>query len=244
MITSLLKPVVRRIPGAQRAFLTARFGDTGRTEPLTNWGSQRGQPVDRWYIERYLGDHSSDVSGRVLEVKSDLYASRFGASAVDVVDIDPSNPYATVMGDLCDPATLEPSRYDAAIVTQTLQLVRDPQAALRNLLGSLRRRGALLVTVPCLSRIVGDIDRWRWTPAGFEQLIAAAAPLPLRLRCRALEMDLRPAPSCSASLPMISSLTRYQYTMVTTHCWWARAYGYKVERHISGTSGAAVSKVW
>jgi SAM-dependent methyltransferase len=176
MITSLLKPVVRRIPGAQRVFLTARFGNTGRTEPLTNWGSQRGQPVDRWYIERYLGDHSSDVSGRVLEVKSDLYASRLGASAVDVVDIDPSNPYATVLGDLCDPATLEPSRYDAAIVTQTLQLVRDPQAAIRNLLGSLRRRGALLVTVPCLSRIVGDIDRWRWTPAGFEQLIGAAAP--------------------------------------------------------------------
>jgi SAM-dependent methyltransferase len=177
MIASLLRPVVRHVPGARRAYLTARFGDLGRTAPLTNWGSQRGLPVDRWYIQDYLYNHSADVSGRVLEVKSDLYGSRLGASVVDVVDIDPTNPRATVIGDLCDPATLDQGRYDAAIVTQTLQLVSDPEAALRNVLRSLRLRGVLLITVPCLSRLVGDIDRWRWTPAGFQQLVLQVAPV-------------------------------------------------------------------
>jgi SAM-dependent methyltransferase len=176
MIASLLRPVVRHVPGARRAYLTARFGDLGRTAPLTNWGSQRGLPVDRWYIQDYLDNHSADVSGRVLEVKSDLYGSRLGASVVDVVDIDPANPRATVIGDLCDPATLDHGRYDAAIVTQTLQLVSDPEAALRNVLRSLRLRGVLLITVPCLSRLVGDIDRWRWTPAGLQQLVLQVAP--------------------------------------------------------------------
>jgi SAM-dependent methyltransferase len=113
----------------------------------------------------------------VLEVKGDHYASRLGAHSVELVDIDPGNRRATVVGDLCEPATLEPGRYDAAIVTQTLQFVRDPVAAVRNALGSLRPGGALLLTVPCLSRLCGDADLWRWTPPGFAQLLdEVAAP--------------------------------------------------------------------
>jgi SAM-dependent methyltransferase len=156
--------------------LRARFGDLNRTDPLTSWGDVRGTAVDRWYIESFLRRHESLVHGRVLEVKSDLYASALGASVVEVLDIDPTNTLATLIGDLCDPATLEAGRYDAAIVTQTLQLVPDPVRALRNVLDSLRPGGALLVTVPCLSRMAGEWDRWRWTPTGFSEVLASAAP--------------------------------------------------------------------
>lgn len=176
MITGSFRSLAGRLPGARRAYISARFGDVGRTAPLSNWGVQRGKPVDRWYIESYLSSHSAQVSGRVLEVKSDQYASWLGASTVEVVDVDPSNPNATVVGDICDPSTLEAAQYDAAVVTQTLQLVSDPQAALRHLLRGLRPGGALLVTVPCLSRLVGETDRWRWTPPGFAQVVADAAP--------------------------------------------------------------------
>ena len=51
-----------------------------------------------------------------------------------MVDIDASNERATVVGDLCDPTTLDVDRYDAAIITQTLQFVSDVEAALRNLI--------------------------------------------------------------------------------------------------------------
>lgn len=176
MISGRLRSAVRTLPGARRAYVTARFGDVGRTAPLSSWGTQRGLPVDRWYIESYLRGHSDVVSGRVLEVKGDHYASLLGASEVEIVDIDPSNTRATVVGDICDPDTLEPERYEAAVITQTLQFVPDPETALRNLLRSLRRGGALLVTVPCLSRQDGGTDRWRWTPPGFAQLLADAAP--------------------------------------------------------------------
>lgn len=176
LLGGAVRSAVRRLPGAGRAVLTARFGDVRRTAPLTNWGSRRGTPVDRWYIERYLDSHADVVTGRVLEVKSDQYASRFGASDVEVVDIDPSNPNATVMGDLCDPSTLEQGRYQAAIVTQTLQFVADPAAAVRSLVASLQPDGALLLTVPSLSRVCGPSDRWRWTPAGLEHLLASTVP--------------------------------------------------------------------
>lgn len=171
-----VRDVLRRLPGARRLAVATRFGDVGRTAPLTSWGEERGTAVDRWYIERYLERHADAVTGRVLEVKSDFYGSRLGAAAVEVVDIDPTNLRAAVVGDLCDPATLAAQRYDGAVVTQTLQLVDDPGQAVRNLLTSLRPGGALLLTVPCLSRLVDSSDRWRWTPDGFRQLLAAATP--------------------------------------------------------------------
>lgn len=160
----------------RRAAARVRFGDLRRTEPLSAWGSRRGAPIDRWYIERFLAERAAAVSGSALEVKSDLYATRFGATSVDVVDIDSDNPRATVVGDLCAADTLSPGAYDVALITQTLQLVSDPPVAVRRLVESLRPGGSLLVTVPTLSRLVDESDRWRWTPAGLADLLGRAAP--------------------------------------------------------------------
>lgn len=171
-----VRALARRSVALRRAVLRARFGDVGRTAPLTTSETDRGTPIDRWYIERYLTSHAADVSGLVLEVKSDGYASRFGAANVDVVDIDPSNSRATVVGDLCDPATLASGRYDAAIVTQTLQYLVVPAAGIRNLAASLRPGGVLLLTVPCVSRLYDPGDRWRWTPTGLRELLIDAVP--------------------------------------------------------------------
>lgn len=171
-----LRQAVRDIPGVRAAALRMRFGDLRRTEPLSAWGSQRGKPVDRWYIERYLADHAGVVRGDALEVKDDMYATRYGATAVDVVDIDAGNTCATIVGDLCRPGTLQSGRYDVAIVTQTLQLMTDPAEAVRSLLTALRPGGSLLLTVPTLSRLIDDSDLWRWTPAGLRRLLAASAP--------------------------------------------------------------------
>jgi hypothetical protein len=173
-MSNLPRHVLRRLPGVKRARLTVLFGDLALTESLTDWGFQRGLPVDRWYIESFLKEHAYLVRGEVLEVKDDAYATRFGASSVDVVDIDGSNERATIVGDLCDPTTLRPARYDAAIITQTLQFVNDVEAALRNLITSLRAGGSLLISVPALSRLDGQGDRWRWTPAGLQQQLRGA----------------------------------------------------------------------
>ncbi|MGY1609578.1 methyltransferase domain-containing protein [Geodermatophilus sp. SYSU D00700] len=160
----------------RRAVARARFGDLRRTAALSAWGDERGTPVDRWYIERFLRAHEDDVRGHALEVKADQYASRLGAKSVDIVDIDEDNPRATVVGDLCVSSTLQPGTYDVAVVTQTLQLVSEPLEAVRNLLASLRPGGRLLITVPTLSRIVDRTDRWRWTPSGMQELLTHVAP--------------------------------------------------------------------
>ena len=61
------------------------------------------QPVDRHYIDGFSKGHRADIRGRVLEVRDPLYTRRFGGDAVtagDVVDIDPRNAAATLIGDL------------------------------------------------------------------------------------------------------------------------------------------------
>ncbi len=159
---------------ARRLSFRLRWNSTRRTDPLSEWGFERGTAVDRHLIEGFLLEHRELVRGRVLEVKEDLYASRLGAASVDVLDIDAANPLATIVGDLCDVATLPEEAFDAAVVTQTLQLVPDPAAAVANLLRALRPGGAALVTVPSVSRLAGDFDRWRWTALGFRELVTIA----------------------------------------------------------------------
>ena len=44
-----------------------------RTGPVSEqWGRDRGTPVDRWYIERFLDRHASDIRGHVLEVMDEI----------------------------------------------------------------------------------------------------------------------------------------------------------------------------
>ncbi|SFO10132.1 Methyltransferase domain-containing protein [Geodermatophilus obscurus] len=180
--TAALRSLRRRATGAvasrsalaRQLSFRLRWSSTRRTDPLSEWGFERGTAVDRHLIEEFLHEHRDLVHGRVLEVKEDLYASVLGAARVEVLDIDPANPLATIVGDLCDRDTLPEQEFDAAVVTQTLQLVPDPVAALANLLAALRPGGAALVTVPSLSRLAGDQDRWRWTALGFRELVARA----------------------------------------------------------------------
>ncbi len=59
------------------------FGDLRRVKPLTHsFGYDRGQPIDRYYIEKFLSQHTRDTSGHVVEVGDDRYTRQFGVSAL------------------------------------------------------------------------------------------------------------------------------------------------------------------
>src|SRR5215813_1540561 len=46
-----------------------RFGSLRRITPVSRvWGFDRGSAIDRYYIERFLAAHASDVRGHVLEI--------------------------------------------------------------------------------------------------------------------------------------------------------------------------------
>jgi len=131
-----------------------------RSALSTDWGFDRGLPVDRYYIERFLGTYSADIRGRVLEIAENTYSRRFGGSKVerqDILSLGPDDA-ATIVGDLAEPGVLPASAFDCIILTQTLHLIFDLQRAVEQLHRSLRPGGVLLLTVPGIT----PIDRGEW----------------------------------------------------------------------------------
>lgn len=158
------------------------LGELRRTTPIsTMFGYDRGNPLDRRYIEHFLQTRASSIRGRVLEIGDNTYTLRFGGTAVersDVFNRNPGHPQTTFAGDLTDPGALPAGTFDCIILTQTLQLIFDVGAAMRTLHAALRTGGVLLVTVPWVTPIDrgewGDSWYWSFTPAALERLLEQA----------------------------------------------------------------------
>jgi glycosyltransferase involved in cell wall biosynthesis len=169
-----LLPVRDRVPTVGRV----RFGDLRRVTPISPWfGFERGQPVDRYFIERFLARHASEIVGRVLEIGDDTYTRQFGGSRVtrsDVLHVHAGNPRATFVGDIADPMVLPTHAFDCIVLTQTLQLIYDVRAAVAQLHRALAPGGTVLVTAPGISQIDrgewGNTWFWSFTPAAMERL--------------------------------------------------------------------------
>ena len=152
-------------------------------EPVSRtFGFDRGKPVDRWYIERFLAEHAGDVRGRVLEVAERTYTEWYGGGDVtgsDVLYAAEGNATATVVGDLTTGDGIPQAAYDCFICTQTLQFVYDVHAAVAGTRSLLAPDGVLLATVPGISQISREDmrdwgDWWRFTARSVERIFAAA----------------------------------------------------------------------
>lgn len=158
----------------------ARLGSLRRTRPLSDeWGRDRGTPIDRHYIERFLDRERACIQGRVLELLDDSYTRRFGTGVErsDVLDIDESNPNATIVADLARADAVPSASFDCFILTQTLQFVYDLPAAVGHVQRILKPGGVVLCTLPSVSRIARrylDSEYWRFTAASARTLFESS----------------------------------------------------------------------
>lgn len=172
-VRALPAPIGRCLGAAPRVGLV-NFGDFDRTRPIgTVFGFDRGQPVDRHYIDLFLSSHRDLIRGRVLEIGDDSYTRQFGGGAVtrrDILHVHGGNPAATLVGDLSNPDTLPQGAFDCIILTQTLHLIYDMPQALGNLYSALAPGGTLLVTVPGIS----PVEPWEWQSTWYWSLTTVA----------------------------------------------------------------------
>jgi SAM-dependent methyltransferase len=163
-----------------------RFGNLRRLKPISrSWGTERGQPIDRYYIERFLAQQAGDIQGRVLEIGDNTYTRQFGQNRVTesvVLHVAEQKEHVTLIGSLTDPSSIPAASFDCLIVTQTLQLIYDVQTAVCTIYDSLKPGGVALVTVPGISQISRyDMDRWghywSFTTRSVEKLFTAGFPL-------------------------------------------------------------------
>jgi SAM-dependent methyltransferase len=179
----------RRLLGIpQPGFLN--FGDLRRVHPIGREfgidrplpGEDRGLPVDRHYIERFLERHVGDIRGRVLEVGDDAYMRRYGGDRVtrrDILNITADNPLATIVADLADAPQIGEALFDCIILTQTLHLIYNAPSAVRTLHRILKPDGVLLMTVPGISLVPtqsvwGHTWYWAFTELAVRRMLGEA----------------------------------------------------------------------
>jgi SAM-dependent methyltransferase len=181
-------PVRRRLRPLRAAYVDRRrrrppaLGDLRRVTPIDpNWGFERGTPIDRVYVETFVGAHAADIRGRVLEIAAPDYTTRFGCGVerVDILMATEGSPEATIVGDLTDAPQIPSDAFDCAIVTQTLQFVYDIRAALATLHRVLAPGGVLLATMPGITKISPPEDEqygewWHFTARSARRLAEEA----------------------------------------------------------------------
>lgn len=141
------------------------WGNLRSITPFSSiFGYDRGpQSVARYYIDNFMATCSEDICGTVLEIGDDTYSNRLGhdIQQIDVLHVEPGNPKATIVTDLCTDTTIPDNRYDCIVMPQTLQFIYDYRSALKRTYEILKPGGVVLITLSGISQISKyDMERW------------------------------------------------------------------------------------
>jgi len=195
----------------RRLVRPALLGTLRRGAPVSRrFGYDRGTPIDRYYIDRFLEANRASIRGRVLEVKDTTYTDRFGMGVTerDVLDADASNPLATIVDDLASCKSVPDNSFDCFILTQTLQYIAAVEDAIASSHRILKPGGTLLATMPIQGQIVDKppylVDYWRLTPASCEALFAKAFG--------AASIEVRTYGSCLTSVALLVGMAQEELT--------------------------------
>lgn len=216
MRESWLKQILREFKQSlRRLHNMPRWGNLKRAEPFdAAHGATRGLPVDRRYMREFIELHEASIHGNILEIERSEwvdYIWRRGLHPdehIDIFDINANNPKANIVIDICIDRVPTDTPYDCIIMMQTLQLLRDPVAALRNLWDCLAPGGIILVSSPVISRLGtlmgkdGSGDLWRFTPAGLKLLLEKSCP--------EAEVETRGYGSLTSSIGFLSGLCAHE----------------------------------
>lgn len=119
------------------------------------FGTERGTPVDRYYIEKFLEEHKQLVKGEVLEIEDNTYSLKYGEERLTrsiVMDVGSDEEGVTFNGNLETGEGIRDEVADCFILTQTLMYLFDLKSAAHNISRLLKKRGAALITCSGISQ--------------------------------------------------------------------------------------------
>lgn len=155
---SELKKKVRRLVHPFRGI------DATTVRPFEpDFGFHRGKPIDRHYIDLFLGERASLIRGNVAEISEPTYAKKFGCGVEEIYILgkDGSSGHHTLNVDLELPLRAPENLVDCFICTQTLNFIFDFRAGIETIHRMLKPKGTALVTLAGVSQIsVYDETRW------------------------------------------------------------------------------------
>lgn len=126
------------------------------TEPVSRqFGTERGKPIDRFYIEMFLKEHQDLVQGDVLEIEDNTYTSKFGVGRLNksiVMDVSSIECGISFNANLETGEGIIDHVADCFILTQTLMYIFDIKSAAHNINRLLKNGGSALITCSGISQ--------------------------------------------------------------------------------------------
>lgn len=134
------------------------------TQPISRkFGLERGNAIDRYYIEKFLEKNKELIYGDCLEIAEDIYTLRYGEDRVKnayKLHVEGWGDHA-IKGNFETGEGIKENKYDCAIITQTLMFIFDIKRAADNIYKMLKKGGHALITVSGISQISRyDAERW------------------------------------------------------------------------------------
>jgi len=167
LVGSTRSKIMKLIKPKNKYFL---FGIPKKSlKPISKiYGFDRGKPIDRYYIEKFLENNKRYIKGKCLEVTDDAYTKKYGGKKVkesDVLDIDKKNSRTTIIGDLKKLDGIKDNTYDCIILTHVLGMIDDYKKAIIECKRILKSKGTLLVTWSSVaSPLISEGCYWKLTP--------------------------------------------------------------------------------
>jgi hypothetical protein len=165
---------------AMRGLGYPNWGNLRRVTPFSaTFGFDRGTPIDRYYVDAFMSGQRPAITGRVLEIQTNGYTTRFGVDVIASHTLDIRAEFSPTY--LCDLAlaggVVPTASYDCFLLPNTLPFIRDLEPALHQARRIVRPGGTILATVPCLVPLTGDVaDYWRLSADGWRVLAARVWP--------------------------------------------------------------------
>lgn len=134
------------------------------TETISNkFGVERGNPIDRVFINRFLGNNRKYIHDIVYEIGDNEYTLKYGKNCASKIFTADENDDRNniIVGDLQSGLGCDEKVCDCFILTQTLPFIFDINSAVKNIMKMLKPNGVALVTVSGISMIsMYDYERW------------------------------------------------------------------------------------
>jgi hypothetical protein len=153
ILRNLLKITIRTLTPAREYSL----------QPLSRtFGCERGTPIDRFYIKKFIADYKHLFVGDCAEIGYPEFCSALEVPIEHITSLglQSQNGFRSVYCNL-ESGILPDEKYDLIIVTQTFNFIRNYQAAIANSSRLLNEGGVMLGTVSGLSS-VSTYDDSRW----------------------------------------------------------------------------------
>lgn len=119
------------------------------------FATERGTPVDRYYIDEFLKNNNKYICGDVLEIEDSTYTRKFGTAGINksiVMDVSLQSDNIDFNANLETGEGIADCIADCFICTQTLMYIYDLETAVHNIMRLLKPNGVALITCSGLSQ--------------------------------------------------------------------------------------------